>query len=63
MCRALPRRWHSTAVWEDKRETYYLLEGANGSKANQHVNHLAGESVELTGEVEQRGDLLVLKLK
>jgi hypothetical protein len=50
------------AVWEKGHEVFYLLEHADGTAANQEAAPFAGETVRLTGEVEQHDDLRVLRI-
>ena len=43
-----------------KNETFYLLVTAEGKPANDLVLPLVGDPVEVSGRVEQQGDLLLL---
>src|SRR4030095_6015081 len=46
---------------EDGSATYLLLVSADGKPVNQHVLDIIAEPVEITGEVERQGDLLILR--
>ena len=50
------------AVRENGREALYLMVQEDGSAANEMASPLAGEVVEMTGAVEMRGDLMVLRV-
>ena len=51
------------AVWDESgREVFYLLVMADGKAANSLVARYAGETVTVSGAVERRDDLLVLRL-
>jgi hypothetical protein len=51
------------AVWGEKGEEFYLLVSADGAAINEAAAPRAGERVTLTGAVEQRGDLKVLRVE
>ena len=40
---------------------YFLLVSLDGKQVNQHVLNLVAESVEITGQVERQGELLILR--
>ena len=45
-----------------KQETFYLLTTAEGEPANELVLPFVGDQVEVTGQLEQHGDLLLLQI-
>lgn len=45
------------------RETYYLLVTDQGGAANQAVLPFVGDAVAVSGRLERRGDLLVMKVR
>jgi hypothetical protein len=45
----------------DGKMVHYLLVSVTGSGVNKEVLNLVGESVQITGQVERLGDLLVLR--
>src|SRR5262249_27497263 len=45
-----------------KRETFHLLTSADGGVANEQVLPYVGDQVELSGQLEERGDLLIVKV-
>jgi len=46
---------------QDAPAIYFLLVSAEGKPVNQQVLELVAEPVEITGEVERQGDLLILR--
>jgi hypothetical protein len=46
---------------KDGPATYLLLVSSEGKPVNQQVLDLVAELVEITGEVERQGDLLILR--
>ncbi len=46
---------------KDAAPLYFLLVSTGGEPVNQQVLHLVAEPVEITGEVERQGDLLILR--
>jgi hypothetical protein len=46
---------------KDGQATYLLLVSSDGKPVNQHVLDKVAEPVEITGEVERQGDLLILR--
>lgn len=48
---------------EQKRETYYLLTSTNGSALSPECYPFVGDRIEVQGQVEQQGDLKLLRLE
>jgi hypothetical protein len=46
----------------EQRETFYLLTSPDGGRIESGVIDFVGDPVEITGEMEQQGDLQVLKV-
>ena len=45
-----------------KNETFYLLATDEGGVANERVVDFVGDPVEVSGQLERHGDLLVLRI-